>query len=346
MLNKILFGLLFLMLQPALAQSSKDITGAGASLPYPAYASIAAKYHQTTGKRVNYQSMGSGGGQQQIIAKTVDFGATDDPMKNALDHDLLQFPAIIGGIVPVINVKGIKAGQLKLSATILADIFLGKIKKWNDEAIVALNPDIKLPNNSIVVIHRADGSGTTYAWSNYLADVSEQWQTQVGVGKAVKWPLGQGAKGNEGVAAYVGQLENTIGYIEYAYAKQNGLAWVQLKNKDGNFVHPSPQAFIAAAASIDWSDYDMSYQLNNEAGEKTWPIAVFSYILVPQTTNKPRKTRAVLEFFDWYFDEGDDVLHELGYVTLPDVAANKIRSNWKNTIKTTDGSFVWQNSSD
>lgn len=290
--------------------------------------------------------MGSGGGQQQIIAKTVDFGATDDPMKNTSEHDLMQFPAIIGGIVPVVNIKGINASELKLSATILADIFLGKIKKWNDDAIVALNPDVKLPNNSIVVIHRADGSGTTFAWSNYLADVSEQWQTQVGVGKAVKWPVGQGAKGNEGVAAYVGQLENTIGYIEYAYAKQNGLAWVQLKNKDGYFVDPSPKAFISAAASIDWSDYDMNYQLNNEAGQDTWPIAVFSYILVAKTTKTPRKTKAVLEFFDWYFEQGDDVLHELGYVTLPDIAADKIRYDWENNIKTTDGSLVWQNTTD
>lgn len=346
MLNRILFVLLSLMLNQALAQSSKDITGAGASLPYPAYASIAAKYYQTTGNRVNYQSMGSGGGQQQIIANTVDFGATDDPMQDAAENQLLQFPAIIGGIVPVINIDGINPSDLKLSATVLADIFLGNIENWNDIAISELNPELNLPDEPIVVIHRADGSGTTYAWSNYLAQVSQQWQTEVGVGKAVKWPVGQGAKGNEGVAAYVGQLENTIGYVEYAYAKQNGLAWVQLKNNDGYFVEPSPLGFMAAAASINWENFDSRYQLNNEAGTDTWPIAVFSYILVPESTNKPRKTRAVLDFFDWYFDEGDDVLHELGYVTLPDIAADKIRNDWENQIKTVDGSQLWQRDMD
>ncbi len=221
-----------------MAAHAADITGAGASFPYPIYAKWAAQYQQETGNRVNYQSIGSGGGQQQIIAKTVDFGASDDPMKaDALEKNaLFQFPAIVGGTVPVINVEGIKPGELKLSGEVLADIFLAKIKKWDDAAIKALNPDLKLPSASIIVVHRSDGSGTTFGWTNYLSKVSAEWKEKVGEGKAVKWPTGQGGKGNEGVAAYVRQLKNSIGYVEYAYAKQNNLAWTQLKNMDGKFV--------------------------------------------------------------------------------------------------------------
>src|SRR5690606_12115894 len=213
----------------ALTAHAADITGAGASFPYPIYAKWAAKYHEETGNRVNYQSIGSGGGQQQIIAKTVDFGASDDPMKgDKLDeNNLFQFPAIVGGTVPVINVDGIKPGELKLSGELIADIFLAKVTKWNDPAIQSMNPDVKLPDASIIVVHRSDGSGTTFGWTNYLSKVSSDWKEKVGEGKAVKWPTGQGGKGNEGVAAYVRQLKNSIGYVEYAYAKQNNLSWTQ-----------------------------------------------------------------------------------------------------------------------
>ncbi|NLC35616.1 MAG: phosphate ABC transporter substrate-binding protein PstS, partial [Alcaligenaceae bacterium] len=216
----------------ALSAHAVDITGAGASFPYPAYAKWAAQYHQETGSRINYQSIGSGGGQQQIIAKTVDFGASDDPMKAAdlTENNLLQFPAIIGGVVPVINVDGIKPGELKISGEVLANIYLSKITKWNDDAIKALNPDLALPDVSIIVVHRSDGSGTTFNWTNYLSKVSTDWKDTVGEGKAVKWPVGQGGKGNEGVAAYVRQLKNSIGYVEYAYAKQNNLSWTQMQN--------------------------------------------------------------------------------------------------------------------
>src|SRR5690606_15525881 len=229
----------------ALSAQAIDITGAGASFPYQAYAKWAAKYQEETGNRINYQSIGSGGGQQQIIAKTVDFGASDDPMKaeDLEKNNLLQFPAIIGGVVPVVNINGIEPGELKLSGELIADIYLSKVKRWDDEAIKALNPDLELPSASIIVVHRSDGSGTTFNWTNYLSKVSPDWKETVGEGKAVKWPTGQGGKGNEGVAAYVRQLKNSIGYVEYAYAKQNNLSWAQMQNKDGQFVQPSEQSF-------------------------------------------------------------------------------------------------------
>src|SRR5690554_6488666 len=265
--SKLTVGLAFSAM--ALSAQAVNVTGAGASFPYPIYAKWAAAYNKETGKQVNYQSIGSGGGQQQIIAKTVDFGASDDPMKGeALEKDnLLQFPAVIGGTVPVVNIDGIEPGQLKLSGPVLADIFLGKITKWNDEAIQKLNPDLKLPANSIVVVHRSDGSGTTFGWTNYLSKVSTDWKEKVGEGKAVKWPTGQGGKGNEGVAAYVRQLKNSIGYVEYAYAKQNNLSWTQLQNKDGNFVQPTQEAFAAAASHADWAGTPgMGVVLTEESG--------------------------------------------------------------------------------
>lgn len=237
-----------------LSAHAADITGAGASFPYPIYAKWASDYKAQTGNQVNYQSIGSGGGQQQIIAKTVDFGASDDPLnaEKLQENNLLQFPAVIGGTVAVVNIDGVQPGQLKLSGQILGDIFLGKIKKWNDPAIAALNSGVTLPNADIVVVHRSDGSGTTFGWTNYLSKVNADWKSQVGEGKAVKWPVGQGGKGNEGVANYVGQLKNSIGYVEYAYAKQNNLAWTQLQNAAGKFVQPEQKAFAAAAAYADW----------------------------------------------------------------------------------------------
>lgn len=322
-----------------------DITGAGASFPYPAYAKWAAKYHAETGNRVNYQSIGSGGGQQQIIARTVDFGASDDPMKSAdLDkHALLQFPAIVGGTVPVINVDGIKPGQLKLSGKVLADIFLGTITKWNDPAIAELNPDIKLPSSSIVVVHRSDGSGTTFGWTNYLSKVSTDWKERVGEGKAVKWPTGQGGKGNEGVAAYVRQLKNSIGYVEYAYAKQNNLSWTQLQNRDGEFVQPTQEAFAAAAENADWEGTPgMGVVLTNEAGAASWPITAASFILIHKVQDKPEQAKEALAFFDWAFRNGADMAAELDYVPLPEPVVSKIADLWKAEIKTADGAAVWE----
>ena len=329
----------------SLAAHAADITGAGASFPFPIYAKWAAQYNQETGNRVNYQSIGSGGGQQQIIAKTVDFGASDDPMKpDALEQNkLLQFPAIIGGTVPVINVEGIKPGELKLSGAVLADIFLAKITKWNDPAIAKLNPDVKLPNASIIVVHRSDGSGTTFGWTNYLSKVSPEWKDKVGEGKAVKWPTGQGGKGNEGVAAYVRQLKNSIGYVEYAYAKQNNLSWTQLQNQDGNYVQPSQEAFAAAAANADWNSVPgMGVVLTGQPGAQSWPVTSASFILVHKAQDKPENGKAVLEFFDWAFKNGDKAAAELDYVPMPDTVVEQIGAAWKAEIKGADGAAVWK----
>lgn len=329
----------------SLTAHAADITGAGASFPYPIYAKWAAKYHEETGNRINYQSIGSGGGQQQIIAKTVDFGASDDPMKgDALDKNgLFQFPAIVGGTVPVVNVEGIEPGELKLSGEIIADIFMAKIKKWNDPAIQEMNPDAKLPDASIIVVHRSDGSGTTFGWTNYLSKVSSDWKEKVGEGKAVKWPTGQGGKGNEGVAAYVRQLKNSIGYVEYAYAKQNNLSWTQLKNLDGKFVQPTQEAFAAAAANADWkSAPGMGVVLTNEPGADSWPVTSASFILVHKKQDKPENGKEVLAFFDWAFKNGDKLAEELDYVPMPDSVTNQIAESWKTEIKGADGSAVWK----
>ncbi|WP_353151756.1 phosphate ABC transporter substrate-binding protein PstS [Pollutimonas bauzanensis] len=329
----------------ALTAQAADITGAGASFPFPIYAKWAAQYQQETGNRINYQSIGSGGGQQQIIAKTVDFGASDDPMKpDALEKNgLLQFPAIIGGTVPVINVEGIKPGELKLTGPIIADIFLGKVTKWDDAAIKALNPEVKLPSASIIVVHRSDGSGTTFGWTNYLSKVSPAWKEQVGEGKAVKWPTGQGGKGNEGVAAYVRQLKNSIGYVEYAYAKQNNLAWTQLQNKDGKFVQPTQSAFAAAAANADWkSAPGMGVVLTEEPGAESWPVTSASFILVHKKQDKPENAKETLAFFDWAFKKGGKLAEELDYVPMPASVTAQIADAWKNDIKAADGTAVWK----
>jgi len=329
----------------AMAAQAVDITGAGASFPFPIYAKWAAQYHQTTGNRINYQSIGSGGGQQQIIAKTVDFGASDDPMQGeALEkNQLFQFPAIIGGTVPVVNIDGIKPGELKLSGEVLADIFLGTITKWDDAAIKALNPDAKLPGASIIVVHRSDGSGTTFGWTNYLSKVSSAWKERVGEGKAVKWPTGQGGKGNEGVAAYVRQLKNSIGYVEYAYAKQNNLAWSQLKNKDGKYVQPTQASFAAAAANADWkSEPGMGVVLTDEPGADSWPVTSASFILVHRKQDRPEKAKEVLAFFDWAFKNGGKAAQELDYVPMPDAVTAQIAELWKTEVRAADGSAIWK----
>lgn len=312
-----------------------DITGAGASFPYPIYAKWAANYYKASDNRINYQSIGSGGGQQQIIARTVDFGASDDPMSETeLDkHDLLQFPTIIGAIVPIVNLKNIAPGELKFTGALLADIFLGKIKRWDDPQIQELNPDVKLPNKDIVVVHRSDGSGTTFHWTNYLSQVSPDWQATVGEGKAVKWPVGHGGKGNEGVAAYVSQLENTIGYVEYAFAHQNNMTWVQLKNSSGNFVKPTPEIFRKTVADVDWTKKaESAYLLNNLPGEYAWPITVATFVLIPKTTKTPVRLRTVLDFFEWAWTDGRQMAIDLDFVPLPDSLTASIRELWADNL--------------
>lgn len=328
----------------AFSVQAATVTGVGASFPYPIYAKWASEYNKATGNQINYQSIGSGGGQQQIIAKTVDFGASDDPLsaEKLNDNNLLQFPAVIGGTVPVINVDGIKPGELKLTGEVLANIYLGKITKWNDAAIVALNDGLKLPNADIIVVHRSDGSGTTFGWTNYLSQVSSEWKEKVGEGKAVKWPVGQGGKGNEGVAGYVRQLANSIGYVEYAYAKQNNLSWTQLQNRDGKFVQPEQTAFAAAAANADWkSAPGMGVVLNQEPGAESWPITQATFILLHKTADKPEQTKAVMEFFDWAWDNGGKLASELDYVPLPKEVSDEVRGLWASEVKAADGSAVW-----
>lgn len=328
-----------------ISAKAETITGAGASFPYPIYAKWASLYEKQTGNKVNYQSIGSGGGQQQIMAKTIDFGASDDPMKADLltQQQLLQFPAIIGGTVPVINLPNTEAGQLKLSGELLGKIFLGQITKWNDPAISLLNKGMNLPDKAIIVVHRSDGSGTTFGWTNYLSKVSPEWKEKVGQGKSVKWPTGQGGKGNEGVAAYVSQIKYSIGYVEYAYAKQNHLAWASLQNKAGYFVQPSSASFMAAASNAKWeSAPGMGVILTNEEGNESWPVTAASFILLHKNADKPNSTKAVFDFFNWAFKEGKQAASELDYVPLPDEVVTQIQEQWKLTVKSTDGKTIWK----
>jgi phosphate transport system substrate-binding protein len=317
------------------AVSAQQITGAGATFPFPIYSKWASEYNKATGIRLNYQSIGSGGGVQQIKAKTVDFGATDDPMKaEELDSlGLVQFPTVIGGIVPVINVAGIKPGELKLTGPLLADIYLGKITKWNDTAIQSINPDVKLPDTDILTVHRADGSGTTFGWTNYLSKVSPEWKEKVGEGKALKWPNGQGGKGNEGVAGLVRQVKNTIGYVEYAYAKQSKLTHVQVKNSAGKFVQPDDATFAAAAANAKWNSVPgMGVILTNQPGADSWPITSATFILMYKTQKDPVAGKNVTDFFEWAFKNGNASAAELDFVPLPDAVKDQVRAVWK-TIK-------------
>jgi len=325
----------------AMAAHADEVTGAGASFPAPVYSKWAEAYNKATGNKVNYQSIGSGAGIKQIIAKTVDFGASDMPLKDEdLAKDgLLQFPTVIGGVVPVINVNGVKPGQLKLTGTVLADIYLGKITKWNDAAITGLNPGVTLPDATIATVHRADGSGTSFIFTNYLSKVSADWKAKVGEGAAINWPgAGLGGKGNEGVSQYVQRSPNSIGYVEYAYAKQNKMDYVQLKNKEGNFVSPDDTAFKAAAAGADWNK--SFYQvLTEQAGKDAWPITGATFILMHTAQDKPGQATAALKFFDWAYANGDKTADELDYVPLPDALKQLIHKQWAN-IKDTSGKPV------
>ncbi|MGH8750756.1 MAG: phosphate ABC transporter substrate-binding protein PstS, partial [Burkholderiales bacterium] len=281
-----------------------EITGAGATFPYPIYARWADTYKTQTGIGLNYQSIGSGGGIKQIQAKTVDFGASDKPLTvdELNKHGLMQFPAIMGGVVPVINVEGIQPGQLKLTGAVLADIYLGKIKKWNDPALAALNSGLKLPDEILTVVRRSDGSGTTFLFTDYLSKVSAEWKTKVGSDASVAWPEGVGGKGNEGVAAYVQRIKGSIGYVEYAYAKHNKMTHVQLENKAGKFVQPEITAFQAAAAYADWENAPGFYQiLTDQPGKASWPITGASFILIYKQQADPAKGTQVLKFFDWAY---------------------------------------------
>ena len=324
--------------------AAADITGAGATFPYPIYAKWADAYKKETGIGMNYQSIGSGGGIKQITAKTVDFGASDMPLKpEELDRaGLMQFPTLIGGAVPVVKIAGIEPGQLKLDGQTLGAIYLGKIEKWNDAAIAKLNPGVKLPATAISVVHRSDGSGTTFIWSNYLSKVNDEWKSKVGEGTAVNWPTGVGGKGNEGVASYVQRIEGSIGYVEYAYAKQNKMAHVLMKNKDGEYVAPSAKAFAAAAGGTDWKAAPGMYLILTDApGKASWPIAGATFILMHKAQEKPENGKEVLKFFNWAYAKGDNMAQELDYVPLPDAVVKLIETNWKSQIKDGSGKPVF-----
>jgi phosphate transport system substrate-binding protein len=321
--------------------AAQDVTGAGATFPAPLYAKWASDYNKATGVKINYQSVGSGAGIRQIDAKTVAFGASDMPLK---DEELakkgqIQFPTVIGGVVPVVNIKGIAPGQLRLNGQVLGDIFLGKITNWNDAAIKALNPSLELPDAAIAPVRRADGSGTTFIFTNYLSKVSADWKAKVGEGTAVNWPAGAGGKGNEGVAAFVGRLPNSIGYVEYAYVKQNKMTYAQMQNAAGQFVSPDDTAFKAAAAGAEWAK--SFYQiLTNQPGAQSWPITGATFILMHKVQDKPAEAATALKFFDWAYKNGDKTADELDYVPMPAVVKAQVERLWAAEIKDGSGKVV------
>jgi phosphate transport system substrate-binding protein len=311
------------------AASAQDITGAGATFPAPLYSKWASEYNKSTGVKINYQSVGSGAGLRQIEAKTVDFGASDMPLKDEelKAKNLVQFPTVIGGVVPVVNIKGITPGQMKLTGQVLGDIFLGKISKWSDPAIKALNPGLPLPDAVISPVRRADGSGTSFIFTNYLSKVNAEWKSKVGEGTAVNWPTGAGGKGNEGVAAFVNRLPNSIGYVEYAYVKQNKMVFAEVQNSAGAFVAPNDAAFKAAAAGADWNK--SFYQiLTNQAGKDAWPISGATFILMQKGQEKPANAAAALKFFTWAYANGDQMADALDYVPMPDAVIPAIEKSW------------------
>lgn len=321
--------------------AAQDVTGAGATFPAPVYAKWADAYNKATGARINYQSVGSGAGLRQIRGKTVDFGASDMPLTDAdLAKDgLIQFPTVIGGVVPVVNIRGIAPGQIRLTGAVLADIYLGKITKWNDPALTALNPGVPLPDAAIAPVRRADGSGTTFIFTNYLSKVSPDWKAKVGEGTAVNWPVGAGGKGNEGVAAFVQRLPNSIGYVEYAYVKQNKMTFTLMRNRDGAFVPPSDSAFKAAAAGADWAK--TFYQITtDQPGKDAWPMTNPTYILMYKVQDKPATASAALKFFDWAFVNGDKMADDLDYVPLPPAVKDLVRKQWAEQIKDAAGKAV------
>jgi phosphate transport system substrate-binding protein len=341
----VLTGLLATALALGGAQAvAAPITGAGATFPYPVYAKWAEAYRAKTGVGLNYQSIGSGAGIKQIQAKTVDFGATDAPLKpeDLTKHGLVQFPAIIGGVVPVVNLEGIAPGQLRLTGVLLAEIFLGHITRWNDKAIAELNPGLTLPATPITIVRRSDGSGTTFLFTDYLAKSSAEWKTSVGSATAVAWPEGIGGKGNEGVASYVQRIKGSIGYVENAYAKRNGMKHVSLRNKDGHFVQPDDEAFQAAVAFADWKGAPGFYRiLTDQPGKDSWPITGASFILIHARPDKPDRTTEVLKFFDWALRNGQPLATGLGYVPIPDNVVKLIVEEWRARVKDDAGRPLW-----
>lgn len=347
-----LFNLLIflLVLGPAplfigkpLQAASMTINGAGATFPFPIYAKWSYDYHRETDVRINYQSIGSGGGIRQIKARSVDFGASDAPLKaeELKESGLIQFPMVMGGVVPVVNIQGVGPGDLKLTPDLLSDIFAGKITQWNDARILKINPGIKPSDQSITVVHRADGSGTTWIFTNYLDKVSSQWHAQVGFGKAVQWPVGVGGKGNEGVAAYVRRIHGAIGYVEYAYALQSKMSHVLLRNREKEFVAPTSQAFQAAASNADWQHAPGYYMvLTDQPGKESWPITGASFILLYKEQKDPKRARTMLEYFDWCFKHGQKQAEELYYIPMPDNLVRMIEKAWTSEI-VSDGKAVW-----
>ncbi len=331
-------------LAPVAVPAATTITGAGATFPYPIYGRWAYTYQKKSGVQLNYQSIGSGGGVKQIKARTVDFGASDAPLKPAelKKHGLLQFPMIMGGVVPVVHIAGIRAGALKLDGATLAAIYLGKIRQWNDPRIVTLNPDLPLPDRGITVVHRADGSGTTWIFTNYLAKVSETWAKQVGNAKAVSWPAGLGGKGNEGVAAFVKRIDGAVGYVEYAYALQNRMSYCLLKNHDGRFVAPTAKSFQAAAANGDWAGADHYYLvLTDQPGDGSWPITGASFILMYARQDRPERAQAVLRFFDWSYRNGAAAALKLDYVPMPEAVVRMVERTWTDQMRNAKGQPIW-----
>jgi phosphate transport system substrate-binding protein len=342
-MKRILAIALFAALAWTNAQAA-DISGAGATFPYPIYAKWADAYKQQTGTGLNYQSIGSGGGIKQIKAKTVTFGASDMPLKpeDLEAAGLIQFPMIMGGTVPVVNLSGIQPGQLTLSGPVLADIFQGNITNWNDPKIAAINPGVTLPDKAIAVVHRSDGSGTTFLFTNYLSQSSSDWASKVGANTAVEWPVGIGAKGNEGVANMSKQTDGAIGYVEYAYAKQNNLTYTKMVNQAGKTITPGLDAFQAAAANADWSkakDYHLI--LTNQPGDASWPITGASFILVYKNPADPAATLTALKFFDWAYTKGQDMAKSLDYVPMPDSVVELVHQTWSGSVKDSAGKPVW-----
>ncbi|MFV9996988.1 MAG: phosphate ABC transporter substrate-binding protein PstS [Arsenophonus endosymbiont of Dermacentor nuttalli] len=319
-----------------------SLTGAGATFPAPVYAKWADSYQKETGNQINYQGIGSSGGVKQIIAKTVDFGASDAPLSDEKlnQEGLFQFPTVIGGVVPAVNIPGIQSGQLILDGKTLANIYLGIIKKWNDPKIVALNPGLKLPAQNIAVVRRADGSGTTFVFTSYLAKVNSDWKDKIGTGSTVKWPTGIAGKGNEGVAAFVQRLPGAIGYVEYTYAKQNKLAYTKLISADGEVVTPTESNFSATVKKAEWIK-TFAQDLTNQAGKNVWPITSATFILLHKEQKNIEKAKAILAFFDWTYDKGAEQATALGYAILPNEVVAHIRSEWKNNIKDVNGNPLY-----
>ncbi|MEG3133497.1 phosphate ABC transporter substrate-binding protein PstS [Rouxiella sp. T17] len=320
------------------AFAATNLTGAGGTFPAPVYAKWADAYQKATGVQVNYQGIGSSGGVKQIIAKTVDFGASDAPMSDAdlEKNGLFQFPTVIGGVVLAVNIPGVKSGELTLDGKALGDIYLGKIKKWNDPEITKLNPNVKLPDTNIAVVRRADGSGTSFVFTSYLSKANADWKSSIGIGTTVNWPVGLGGKGNDGVAAFVQRLPGSIGYVEYAYAKQNNLTYTKLVDANGKAIAPSEASFSAAAKGADWSK-TFAQDLTFQKGDNAWPISSTTFILVYKQQQNAEKGAEVLKFFDWAYKNGDQLTTGLDYASLPDSVVSQIQTAWKSNIKDSSG---------